>query len=102
MPFAYLPVMAQNSAPRACSCSPRAGVVPAYGTAGCSQDRTAEIVFPRTALAASAQSGAIGAIAPFHFMGGVRAHQQIENELAPPQAAELEKSKVDLALLVPY
>ena len=63
-----------------------------------------EIVFPRTALAALAQSGAIGAIAPFHFsfMGGVRAHQQIENELAPALAAELEKSKVDLALLVPY
>jgi hypothetical protein len=63
-----------------------------------------EIVFPRTALAALAQSGAIGAIAPFHFsfMGGVRAHRQIEDELAPALAAELEKSGVDLALLVPY
>ena len=63
-----------------------------------------EIVFPRSALAALAQSGALGAVAPFHysFMGGVRGHQQIENELAPALAAELAQSQVDLALLVPY
>lgn len=156
MPFAYLPVMAQNSAPRAprvlvqpkrrawCPLTvplaaakiallssaalrtasqkpfvpredlsyrrvpsdPNNGkiVIDHHSGIGTVPKQDPEIVFPRTALAALAQSGAIGAIAPFHFsfMGGVRAHQQIENELAPPQAAELEKSKVDLALFVPY
>ena len=63
-----------------------------------------EIVFPRTALASLAQRGIIGAISPFHFsfMGGVRRAQEIEHELAPAIAADLEKVAVDLALLVPY
>ncbi|HEX7227305.1 MAG TPA: selenoprotein B, partial [Candidatus Binatia bacterium] len=63
-----------------------------------------EIVFPRTALASLAQRAIIGATSPFHFsfMGGVRRAQEIEDELAPAIAAELEKMAVDLALLVPY
>ena len=63
-----------------------------------------EIVFPRAAIAALAENRTIGALAPFHysFMGGVRQHNQIENELAPALADELTKGRVDLALLVPY
>jgi len=63
-----------------------------------------QIVFPRTALAALAENHAIGAVAPFHysFMGGVRRHKEIENQLAPALAGELAKARVDLALLIPY
>ena len=63
-----------------------------------------EIVFPRTALAELAARGVIGSIAPYHFsfMGGVRRHPEIENDLAPALADELAQAQVDLALLVPY
>jgi D-proline reductase (dithiol) PrdB len=63
-----------------------------------------EIVFPRSALAALAQDGTIGALAPCHFsfMGGVRRPQEIENTLAPAIAADLKQAQIDLALLVPY
>lgn len=63
-----------------------------------------EIVFPRTALAELVATGIIGSIAPCHFsfMGGVRRHQEIENNLAPALADELAQAHVDLALLVPY
>jgi len=63
-----------------------------------------EIVFPRTALAALAADRTIGALAPFHFsfMGGLRDHAKIENELAPALANDLRQAQVDLALLVPY
>jgi D-proline reductase (dithiol) PrdB len=63
-----------------------------------------EIVFPRTALAALARRGIIGEVSPFHvsFMGGVRRHKEIENELAPAIAGELQHAQIDLALLVPY
>ena len=63
-----------------------------------------EIVFPRTALAVLAASQTIGALAPFHFsfMGGLRDHAKIENELAPAIAKDLKQAQVDLALLVPY
>ena len=63
-----------------------------------------EIVFPRTALAALAADGTVGALSPWHFsfMGGVRRHQEIENELAPALAGELANARIDLALLVPY
>lgn len=63
-----------------------------------------EIVFPRTALAALAADGTVGALSLWHFsfMGGVRRHQEIENELAPALAGELAKARIDLALLVPY
>jgi D-proline reductase (dithiol) PrdB len=156
MPFYYLPVMAQNSAPnpprvlaapsksawqpitkpvsgsrialltsaalrladqepfipredlsyRRVPSDPSAGriVIDHHSGIGTVPKQDPEIVFPRTALAALAQNGTIGAVAPFHysFMGGVRAHRQIENELAPALAAEIEHARVDLALLVPY
>ena len=63
-----------------------------------------EIVFPRTALAALERKGLIGERSPFHvsFMSGLRRHAEIESELAPAIAAELQRAQVDLALLVPY
>jgi len=63
-----------------------------------------EIVFPRTALAELAMRGIVGSLAPFHFsfMGGLREHGKIENELAPAIANDLRQAQVDLALLVPY
>lgn len=63
-----------------------------------------EIVFPRTALAALQKRGIVGSLAPFHFsfMGGLRDHGKIENELATSIANDLKQAQVDLALLVPY
>jgi hypothetical protein len=63
-----------------------------------------EIVFPRTALAALVNNGAVGKLAPYHIsvMGGVRRQKEIETELAPAIAREWVKAEVDLALLVPY
>jgi D-proline reductase (dithiol) PrdB len=63
-----------------------------------------EIVFPRTALAEFAKRDIVGSLAPFHFsfMGGLREHAKIENELAPAIANDLQQAQVDLALLVPY
>lgn len=63
-----------------------------------------EIVFPRTALAELAKRAIVGSVAPFHFsfMGGLREHRKIENELAPAIANDLKQARVDLALLVPY
>ncbi len=63
-----------------------------------------EIVFPRSALAALAQQGVVGAVSPFHvsFMGGLRRHKEIESEMAPAIAGDLKRFEVDLALLVPY
>ena len=156
MPFEYLPIMAQNSAPK----PPRVIVAPSK-PAWCpvkkpvSQSRVAllssaalrvanqppfiprgdlsyrrvpsapaageiiidhhsgigrvpkqdpEIVFPRTALADLAARGEVGSVAPFHFsfMGGLRQHKEIENQLAPAIAGDLKRDQVDLALLVPY
>ena len=63
-----------------------------------------EIVFPRTVLANLAKDGTFGSLSPVHvsFMGGLRCHAEIENEIGPAIAAELKKVGVDLALLVPY
>ncbi len=63
-----------------------------------------EIVFPRSALAALAKRGVIGALSPFHvsFMGGLRCHKEIESEISPAIARELKRAEVDVALLVPY
>jgi len=63
-----------------------------------------EIVFPMTTLASLAVKKIVGSLSPIHisFMGGIRRHQEIENELAPAIARELKQAAVDLALLVPY
>jgi len=63
-----------------------------------------EIVFPRTALANLQRQGVVGSLAPVHFsfMGGLRDHRKIENELAMAIASDLKQAQVDLALLVPY
>jgi len=63
-----------------------------------------EIVFPRTALAELAKDGTIASVSPIHvsFMGGLRCHKEIETDLAPGIAKELQNAAVDLALLVPY
>lgn len=63
-----------------------------------------EIVFPRTALATLANRGVIGSLSPSHvsFMGGLKCHKEVETDLAPAIAAELQRAEVDLALLVPY
>jgi D-proline reductase (dithiol) PrdB len=63
-----------------------------------------EIVFPRTALAALVKQGIVGELSPCHFsfMGGLRQHREIENQLAPAIAGALAREQVDLALLVPY
>jgi D-proline reductase (dithiol) PrdB len=63
-----------------------------------------EVVFPRSALAALARRGVIGALSSCYvsFMGGVRRPHEIETKLAPAIATELKDMMVDLALLVPY
>ena len=63
-----------------------------------------EIVFPRSALASLVTGKVVGSLSPLHFsfMGGLRQHNKIENELAPAIAEELKKCEVDLVLLVPY
>jgi len=156
MPFQYLPVMAQNAAPkppripatpaapawhplakplsdsrvallssaalrlagqepfipredlsyRGVPSDPNSGaiIIDHHSGIGTVPKQDPEIVFPRTALAALVDNGTIGALSPRHFsfMGGVRRHKEIENELAPALADELAKASVDLALLVPY
>ena len=63
-----------------------------------------EIVFPMTALASLAAKKIVGSLSPIHvsFMGGIRRHHEVENELAPTIARELKQAAVDLALLIPY
>jgi hypothetical protein len=156
MPFEYLPIMAQNSAPkpprvlvtpskpawcpltkalnqmrvalltsaalrltdqhpftpredlsyRRVPSDPAAGeiIIDHHSGIGRVPKQDPEIVFPRTALAALTQKGIVGELSPFHFsfMGGLRQHKEIENQLAPAIAGELASSQVDLALLVPY
>ncbi len=156
MPFQYLPIMAQNSAPkpprvlvspskpawcpitkpvsesrialltsaalrlanqepfipredlsyRRVPSDPAAGeiVIDHHSGIGRVPKQDPEIVFPRTALVELAKRGIVGSLAPFHFsfMGGVRRPQEIENELAPAIASDLQQAQVDLALLVPY
>jgi D-proline reductase (dithiol) PrdB len=156
MPFEYLPIMAQNSAPkpprvlaapsaqawcpvtkpanemrvallssaalrltdqepfipredlsyRRVPSDPSSGpmIIDHHSGIGTVPKQDPEIVFPRAALAALAEKRILGALAPFHlsFMGGVRRHEAIENDLAPALADELATTGVDLALLVPY
>jgi D-proline reductase (dithiol) PrdB len=63
-----------------------------------------EIVFPMAALRSLVEKQIVGSLSPIHvsFMGGVRRHHEVENELAPAIARELKQAAVDLALLVPY
>jgi D-proline reductase (dithiol) PrdB len=63
-----------------------------------------EIVFPMAALASLAAKQIVGSLSPIHvsFMGGIRRHREVENDLAPAIARELKRADVDLALLVPY
>jgi D-proline reductase (dithiol) PrdB len=63
-----------------------------------------EIVFPMAALSNLVAKQIVGSLSPNHvsFMGGIRRHQEVENELAPAIARELKEAHVDLALLVPY
>jgi D-proline reductase (dithiol) PrdB len=63
-----------------------------------------EIIFPRSALAALVKNKTVGSVSRYHisFMGGLRSHKAIEQELAPAISGELEKASVDLALLIPY
>jgi len=156
MPFQYLPVMAQNSAPK----PPRVLVAPSkpawcpikkpldesrvallssaalrlahqepfipredFGYRRVPSDPSAaeiiidhhsgigrvpkqdpEIVFPRTALANLQKRGVVGDLSPFHFsfMGGLRDHDKVENQLATAITSDLKQAQVDLALLVPY
>jgi hypothetical protein len=156
MPFQYLPVMAQNSAPkpprvlvspskpawcpvkkplsesrvallssaalrlahqepfipredfsyRRVPADPSAGeiVIDHHSGIGRVPKQDPEIVFPRTALTNLRKRGVVGSLAPFHFsfMGGLRDHGKIENELATAIARDLQQAQVDLALLVPY
>lgn len=156
MPFQYLPIMAQNSAPkpprvlvspskpawcpitkpvsesrvallssaalrlanqepfipredfsyRRVPADPSAGeiIIDHHSGIGRVPKQDPEIVFPRTALARLAEKKTLGVLAPFHFsfMGGLREHAKIENELAPAIANDLKAAQVDLALLVPY
>lgn len=156
MPFEYLPVMAQNSAPkpprvlvspskpawcpikkpvseskvalltsaalrltnqepfipredlsyRRVPSDPSAGeiIIDHHSGIGRVPKQDPEIVFPRTALAELTQRGFVGSVSPWHFsfMGGVRRHEEIENQLAPAIANDLKQAQVDLALLVPY
>jgi hypothetical protein len=63
-----------------------------------------EIVFPRSVLAGLVEKKRVGSLSPFHvsFMGGIRRHEEVENELAPAIARELKQADINLALLVPY
>lgn len=63
-----------------------------------------EVVVPRTALVNLANAGVLGGVAEafLSFAGGTELHQQVEDELAPALAAEIQRLGADLALLVPY
>jgi hypothetical protein len=91
---------------REISSEPRAGkiIIDHHSGIGTVPKQDPEIVFPRTALASLVERGIVGNLAPAHysFMGGVREHKRIENELAPALAEKLLAAQVDLALLVPY
>ena len=156
MPFQYLPIMAQNSAPkpprvlvapskpawcpikkplnesrvallssaalrlahqepfipredfgyRRVPSDPSAGeiIVDHHSGIGRVPKQDPEIVFPRTALANLQKRGVVGDLSPFHFsfMGGLRDHDKVENQLATAITSDLKQAQVDLALLVPY
>jgi D-proline reductase (dithiol) PrdB len=75
-----------------------------HAPVGADARRDVDVVFPRTALAALARRGVVGEVAPscLSFMGGIRLHREIEEELAPALARELAAQGADLAILAPY
>jgi D-proline reductase (dithiol) PrdB len=85
---------------------PNAGtiVIDHHSRIGAIPRQDPEIIFPRSALTTLAAKRVVGSVSPVHvsFLGGMRCHQEIENELAPAIVGELVKARVDLALLVPY
>ena len=83
---------------------PSAIVIDHHSRIGLVPRQNPEIVFPMAALASLATKQIVGSLSPIHvsFMGGIRRHQEVENELAPAMARELKQADVDLALLVPY
>ena len=83
---------------------PSAIVIDHHSRIGPVPRRNPEIVFPMAALASLAARQIVGSLSPVHvsFMGGIRRHPVVENELAPAIARELKQVAVDLALLVPY
>ena len=83
---------------------PSAIVIDHHSRIGPVPRQNPEIVFPMAALASLAAKQIVGSLSPIHvsFMGGIRRHQEVENELAPAIARELKQADVDLALLVPY
>jgi D-proline reductase (dithiol) PrdB len=91
---------------REVSSEPHAGkiIIDHHSGIGSAPKQDPEIVFPRAALASLVEREIVGSLAPAHysFMGGVRDHKRIENELAPAIAEKLLAAQVDLALLVPY
>jgi D-proline reductase (dithiol) PrdB len=91
---------------RLVSSDPAAGdmVIDHHSRIGAVPREDPEIIFPRSALAALAAKKLLGSLSPVHvsFMGGVRSHKTVEQELAPAIARDLAKAQVDLALLVPY
>jgi len=142
MPLEYLPIMAQNSAPkpqrelaspsktawcplkkpisesrvallssaalrlanqeplvpredlsyRRVASDPKAGeiIIDHHSGIGRVPKEDPEIVFPRTALAKLVDERIVGMLSPFHlsFMGGLRRHREIEDDLAPALAQE--------------
>jgi len=91
---------------RLVSSDPAAGdiVIDHHSRIGAVPRADPEIIFPRSALAGLVEKKLVGSLSPVHvsFMGGVRSHHTIEQELAPAIADALAKARVDLALLVPY
>ena len=85
---------------------PAAGpiIIDHHSGIGCVPKQDPEIVFPRTALANLQKRGVVGDLSPFHFsfMGGLRDHDKVENQLATAITSDLKQAQVDLALLVPY
>ena len=83
---------------------PSAIVIDHHSRIGPVPRQNPEIVFPMAALVSLAAKQIVGSLSPIHvsFMGGIRRHQEVENELAPAIARELKQADVDLALLVPY
>jgi D-proline reductase (dithiol) PrdB len=91
---------------RLVSSNPQAGemIIDHHSPIGAVPRQDPEIVFPRSALATLLEKSVVGTLSPVHisFMGSSRRYEEIENELAPSIARELQRAAVDLAILAPY